>query len=416
MDRKLSLLSLPVVVLILAFLLQERPLRQNRSQPVLEIKPANRPLFSPTVRVNLTSSPVKSIKLAVDASYRVHRVGGSETITSGTLLKSATVSLTKNGFQLGRRRWSGSQIEINSAKSPSIWIDGHQYRGTVRLFRKSDDRFIAVNVLPLEEYLASVVDSEMPAAFPQAARRAQAVVARTYALYQMQEARRHPHFDLYASSRSQRYLGVQYRDAKGRRLAGETKSGRNVVRETSGVACITSGKIFCTYYSAVCGGRTTAGKSVFADAAAPLQSVECNWCREADRYRWKRTVSRSAAGSALKEYFKSRGKPFGRLTRFAGPSQVVSTPATLFRVADGTRDYRVSAVVLRRNLFPSTLPSTRFSVRENGGNIEFHGRGHGHGVGLCQWGARGLALTGKDFAEILQFYYPGSRLVRLRPE
>jgi len=81
----------------------------------------------------------------------------------------------------------------------------------MRLFRRTDGKVSAVNVLPIEEYLASVVDSEMPSKFPEAARQAQAIVARTYALYQIEHADPKAVFDLMSSQRSQKYLGVEYR-------------------------------------------------------------------------------------------------------------------------------------------------------------------------------------------------------------
>ena len=79
---------------------------------------------------------------------------------------------------------------------------------------------VVVNVVPLEDYVASVVDGEMPATFPEAARQAQAIVARTYVLYQIQTARVSPLFDVYATTRSQNYLGYQYRGRDGKRLCG----------------------------------------------------------------------------------------------------------------------------------------------------------------------------------------------------
>ncbi len=103
--------------------------------------------------------------------------------------------------------------------APGVWVGERLYRGEIRVFRGPGRELTIVNAVPLELYVATVVDSEMPASFPAPARRAQAIVARTYVLSRMVEARGHPHFDVYDDARSQRYLGFQYRVGE-RRLAG----------------------------------------------------------------------------------------------------------------------------------------------------------------------------------------------------
>src|SRR5207302_4392397 len=109
----------------------------------------------------------------------------------------------------------------------AVWVEVHQYRGTVRIHRQSGNTVAAVNVLPLEDYVASVVDGEMPSAFPDEARKAQAIIARTYALYQRDVAEKASIADLFASTRSQKYLGYQYRDG-GKLLAGESMASRKI--------------------------------------------------------------------------------------------------------------------------------------------------------------------------------------------
>jgi stage II sporulation protein D len=92
-----------------------------------------------------------------------------------------------------------------------------------------------------------------------------------------------------------------------------------------------------------------------------------------------------------------------------------STP--LFRIvrADGA-DVVLDGFELRRRLSPDALPSPRFAMRLAGGQVVCEGRGHGHGVGLCQWGAAGQAEAGRSALDILRHYYPGLRFVRLEAE
>jgi stage II sporulation protein D len=240
-------------------------------------------------------------------------------------------------------------------------------------------------------------------AFPKAAREAQAICSRTYAAYQMGVSRSHPYFDVFASTKSQRYLGYQY-VSQGKRLAGESPQGRKIANETAGLVCLYAGEVFCTYYSAVCGGQTMKGDLVFADAALPLQQVSCDWCRAAPLYRWTEKQSKLAATRRLAPLL---GSSKTELTSISRVDNKPLTPASLFAATNGKQTVRLSAVDLRRRM---NLPSADFEVWQDTGHFLFQGKGHGHGVGLCQWGARGMALAGKSASEILRHYYPGSEI------
>jgi stage II sporulation protein D len=291
-----------------------------------------------------------------------------------------------------------------------------KYRGLIRFHRVSPGKLIAVNGVGLESYVSSVIDGEMPADFPDAARRSQAIVARTYALYQQRRSRKHPHFDLYATTRSQKYLGVEYRDRRGRLLAGESAQSRRLADETRGLVATYRGELFCTYYSAVCGGHTTQGKAVFADAAPPLKRVDCDWCRDARFFRWTASLSRSQLTKAVKRHLGTSKQPFGSITELSvapgRSTQAGELAGTInqFQAVDEHRAYRLSAAQLRRWLPTGTLYSPRFTVSAKDDAFLFSGQGHGHGVGLCQWGARGMAQAGKTTMEILEHYYPGSEV------
>jgi stage II sporulation protein D len=366
--------------------------------------------------VNVTPVSGETVQIGVDGEYQILPVESSRVIGRGTRLERATVTATATGIRIGKNLYPVSRLEIVPEKSPSVWVGRHQYRGTVRLFRRLGGSIVVVNVLPLEDYLASVVDSEMPVKFPTAARQAQALVARTYALYQMQASADHPFFDVHATTQSQKYLGYQYRDQKNRRLAGESQNSREIVNRTRGMVCTFQGRIFCTYYSAVCGGRTTAGKNVFSDAAPTLQSVECQWCRDAQRYRWKVDFAKSEVESRLTQHFHSQDRPFGTLQTILLIQNSTGTGNAAFDVGDGRYRYRVSSKELRRILPSSKLDSPNFRIHISAEKLIIEGRGYGHGVGLCQWGARGLALAGRNVLQIIQYYYPGSNVVVMQTD
>ena len=196
----------------------------------------------PPIRVGLTPDPVTSVKISVTGPFEVRSLGSAQSLLRADNLAETSVTTTSRGFRIGSRELSASQVEFVPQNMPGVWINDHQYRGTVRLYRRSGNKIVAVNVLPLEEYVASVVDSEMPAEFGAEARKAQAIVARTYALYQKRSAASGSVVDLYATVRSQKYLGVQYRSG-GRSLAGESAGSREVTAETKGQVCTTGGQL-----------------------------------------------------------------------------------------------------------------------------------------------------------------------------
>jgi stage II sporulation protein D len=110
----------------------------------------------------------------------------------------------------------------------------------------------------------------------------------------------------------------------------------------------------------------------------------------------------------------AQGKPFGVLVSIRRTSRSDAIREPTFEVSDGNRRYRLSAFDLRRQLNPSKVPSYQFEAKIADGVLVLEGRGHGHGVGLCQWGARGMGEAGSGPLAILHHYYPGAEVVRLR--
>jgi len=361
---------------------------------------------SPSIRINVTPGGDDSFQLAVTGAYSIRAMDSTRELFKGDGLPASKVEPTKNGLKIGRSSFAVTRLEVIPKTRPTIRVNGHLYRGVVRLFRRADGRVSAVNVLPVEEYLASVVDSEMPASFPDAARQAQAIVARTYALYQKAHADPASVYDLFASQRSQKYLGVEYTDASGRRLAGESESSRRAVADTRGIVCQHQGHLFCTYYSAACGGRTTNGSELFEDAAPILKSVPCEWCRESSYYRWSADVGKKNLLEELKDV--KALSTLVSIQQTAGPGGGV---ISRFRIGDGKQSLVVSGVELRDRLPVGILRSPHFSLALKKDVVRVEGRGHGHGVGFCQWGANGQARAGKSCFEIIRHYYPGVELV-----
>jgi stage II sporulation protein D len=366
------------------------------------------------VRVALTNSPVSQVEIAVDGAYTATVDAAGSPVQRGTGLKSTLATPLPNGFRVGQRQFVGTTLEIAPERSPGVWVADRQYRGRIRLVRQRNNKIVVVNVVGLEDYIASVVDGEMPAAFPDAARQAQAIAARSYVLFQLRSAGSSPLFDVFASTRSQNYGGYQYRGRDGRRYAAESESSRHAARQTAGIICLCDGQPFCTYYTAVCGGRTVGGAAVFNDENPALAPVDCPWCHDAELFRWTQEIALGEVAGRLQRFLASQGKPFGSLASIRRTAQTDAIREPAFEISDGSRRYRVSAFDLRRQLNPANVPSYQFEAKVADGLLVLEGRGHGHGVGLCQWGARGSAEAGSGPLAILRHYYPGVEVVRVQ--
>jgi len=366
----------------------------------------------PEIRVALREQPVDSLTLEIDGPFRIRAIGGKTVLSRGQRLASCRVAVEGRGLRVGSTKLEADAVEIEVDQPPGIWVGGHEYRGNLRLFRR-ESRVLPVNVLPLEQYIAGVVDSEMPAAFPREARRAQAIVARTYALYQLEQAPRGAVHDLYASTRSQKYQGFQYRGEKNRLLAGESQSSREIAESTRGVVGLYEGGLFCTYYCAVCGGRTVEGSDIFKDAAPILNAVTCDGCRDARLYRWEAEISKRDAEAALRPLLGRAGKKLGTLKSLEPARREKRGATAQYVVRDERQTVQVTGAALRQALGSKGLYSPSFDVQDRGQKLMFSGRGHGHGVGLCQWGARGMAQKGASAEQIFRHYYGGAALGHL---
>lgn len=252
-----------------------------------------------------------------------------------------------------------------------------------------------MNRLPLETYLLGIVGSEMPPSWPIEALRAQAVAARTFAMQRLMMARSadQPH-DLEATVISQVYEGAE-------RIQDSVVEA---VRSTRGEVLAHDRMLVESLFHSTCGGRTVASKDYFGGERAYLVARDCTYCQGSKLYRWQTRMPRADLSKILGQAGLSRGK-IASLRRGAEKGPIV--------MKDGRGSRRIDPKKLRRALGWNRLYSERFTAHTDGDMVVFAGRGFGHGVGMCQWGARGLADKGRNYREILRHYYTGSRVQRV---
>ncbi len=275
------------------------------------------------------------------------------------------------------------------------------YPGVVDVFINPLGVPVAVNEVPLETYLESVVPLELgPRTFPELeALKAQAVAARTFAVAELGSYANRG-FDVFRDLRSQEYDG----------LASRHPLSSRAVRETWGRVAVFDGRPIAAFYSSTCGGRTEAYHLIFRGREIPYLRGGVKCSDSSSRYhRWEETVDLRRRSEQLQ---KSAG--VGRI-RDLKPLAYGTSGRTVEMEFSGEKGKRVLkgndirfALGLRSNWIEKWEEK-----RDRDGYIEslkVRGRGWGHGVGLCQIGAVEMARAGRSFEEILKHYYPGTQL------
>lgn len=286
---------------------------------------------------------------------------------------------------------------IESRLGP-ISLGDRSYPGRLEV-QKDGDSIILVNVVGMEEYVAGVVSSELPASWGLEAKKAQAIAARSYAVMQMATAEGGWHLE--ATVMDQAYSGKPV-DA----------GSRAAVTATHGKVLTAGGGLVSVYYSSTCAGRTEVPETVWPDRPTNgTGPADCGFCDRAPSYHWNATVStvkllevlraQGHRADAVETLQVRRSRGSGRVTSV----DVVTDKGT---VTWSGNDFRL--------LLGSThIKSTRFELRFDDANGEFAltGKGFGHGVGLCQYGAQGMDQAGHDHTQILARYFPAATIEEL---
>ncbi len=326
------------------------------------------------------------------------------------------------------------------------------FPGTLRLV-VHEDKIVAINILPVEEYLTSVISSEMNADCPMEFMKAAAVISRSWLLAQIQKSKSmegkrpvffaftktdkeiirwhdredHTIFDVCADDHCQRYRGI---------TCTANARAREAVESTRGEVLVYDGKICDARFSKCCGGRTEEFRYAWEDIRKPyLQSVEDPFCNTRDEkllaqalnkddletkdfYAWEVIIDQEEIQSLLRERL---GMDFGLVTALnaveRGPGghisrlEIVGTERTLIIGKE---------LEIRRALSKTHLLSSAFEAEAHYADdqtdilvsFSLHGHGWGHGVGMCQIGAAVMGKNGYPYREILTFYYRGAEIVR----
>ena len=422
--------------------------------------------------LNAAQEPVVRVLVLDSTDLRFRADGDQPLLVLGLgphQKRVSTVKIRKNNGRYtfaingSSARWSyfpiNKQLRITSKDPRGIWLGKRRYSGELRVFVKGG-RLKVVNYLGIERYLVSVVGSEMPKSWPMAALKAQAVAARTYALQQLGKK---DTYDINSTEANQVYLGIE----------SETESTRKAVANTRSMVLTHNGRLINAVFHSSSGGSTEASGMVWSRQMPYLVSVLdhdhhspfYDWQMRFDPNQLKaafsgiggvksiEVLSSSKTGRVLDARVEgSKGEleltgqelrrrlglkstlvSFKMISDKAKDNQQPSTTSSLVttRLASFSNKQK-SSLLARRNwsledndfyLSPKALvsPPPLFGLKkppplppiEKKNILVVNGSGSGHGVGMSQWGAHGLAMKGVDFRRILTYYYKGVEIRRL---
>ncbi|WP_255013380.1 SpoIID/LytB domain-containing protein [Cyanobium sp. BA20m-p-22] len=379
--------------------------------------------MEPQVRVLILEA--ESLPLAAQQQPLVLRIGDQRlALAAGeeVVLRLAEGELVLERGGGVERLQAAREIWLEPASRPAeggdFQLKQRGYRGRLQVL-VGGSGLRAINHVGLESYLPSVVGSEMPASWPQAALRAQAVAARTYALRQRKPA---DPFDLSATVSSQVYKGVD----------AETPSTREAVLSTRGQVLMYGSSLANAVFHSSSGGATENSGDLWSqqlpylvsvpdfDQASPVQA----WQQRLEPEQLQQAFA-EIGGAQRIDVLSTTSTGRVRQARVSGPSGTLVVSGAQLRSRLGLR-----STMVRFELVPSELATSELAALpplpllpeqyEVGGfqpqvqlplpSLLAVGRGYGHGVGMSQWGALGLAQRGQSYDQILRHYYRGTEL------
>jgi len=356
-------------------------------------------LASDVQRVELQAD---TVMWATDAQDRSHmfrssvrvEVRGQALVLNGARVSGDQVTL-RAGDQdlrllLPRQNGNGNGSSFQPDDDKSVV----QVSGLVQVVRRGKG-LLVINLVDLEEYVKGVVPAEVNSSWHPEMLKAQAVAARTYALYQhMLSASRD--YDVAAGIQDQVYRGRQGIDAR----------VEQAVESTRGLVITHEGAPIYAAFSSTAAGITEDAVIVWSKDLPYLKGVECPFDLESPFYQWKASFKLDQLEKSLRQ----QGFEVGTIATLTPLAYSRAGRVATLRILHSRGELILRGEELRKAVGYTVVPSTQFTIESLGQEVVLAGYGAGHAVGLCQWGAKELAELGYSFASILRYYYPGTEL------
>ncbi len=302
----------------------------------------------------------------------------------------------------GRLLVNGQDLKISrcivTANEDLLGLGGKPYRGAFVVLVEGDNRIQVVNYIDLEAYLYGVVPREMSPKWAEDALKAQAVAARSYALYIKGKSSDKP-YDLVATTASQVYGGYD----------AETPATTRAVDATRGEVMTYDGRLTIAYFHANSGGFTESARNVWVADLPYLRAIRDSYSDNIPNGTWELSLSYKALQDRLNQF----GLNVGAISQIRPIDTSSSGRPIRLSIVSSRGPIELKSNDFRLKIGPTKLKSALFSLRESTGGIRINGKGFGHGVGMSQWGAYRMAQAGHNYRDILKHYYKDIEITRL---
>ncbi len=336
------------------------------------------------------------MSLRIKGSFEVRDLTGKVVLGKGRDLNVQRLRPDAKLIKLSGIDIKEASFKLVPLGKAQAYVNKRAFRGRLNIIRKTDSNFLVVNELDIEDYVKGILCHEAAPWWPMEALKAQAVIARSYAVYQKQFTKGKD-FDLTNDIYSQVYGGK----------TSEKWRTNLAVNLTRGKVLVFEGKAFPSYYHATCGGNTEDAAQLWKIDIAPLKGVKCPFCLHSPHFRWEKKISLSE----IKQRLEAKGHNCPLIENISIISLNDSGRIKSLKVEGQGRVLEISAKDFRQALDPNIIRSANFTLEISGDAAYFNGLGWGHGVGLCQWGMYFMSKKGRKYPDILKYYFPQTQLV-----
>jgi stage II sporulation protein D len=332
----------------------------------------------------------ESLSLKVSGFYEIADSSGKKVLSRGKNLKT-TVTTYKNGILMGKSNFDSDRVLLSTDYADVIIINGRTFRGNIKFIKNNSSKLSVINYVDPEDYIRGILYHEVSHYWPMEVLKAQAIVCRTYAVYQMQENRLKD-YDVTSDIYSQVYGGK----------TSERYRTSNAVDATRTAVLTYQGKVFPAYFHSTCGGHTEDAFLLWNTNIVPLKGVPCDFCKDSPHFNWHYVLTLEEVQDKLIK----GGFDIGSIKDITIMGRDESGRITDLKVVSTKKSTKIPAKDFRNIIGLNIIRSTNFTVNLINADVVFEGRGWGHGVGLCQWGAYFMAKQDYTAEQILKYYYP----------
>lgn len=377
--------------------------------------------LTPNIRVRLAANTAQvQVAGTAPAAFVSTGDGVSRKLEFPPGAAAVPVTYSGAGWLIGNVTLPGGEVTVTPFTDGTLSIEGTAYRGTFRLIPTGPASFDVINTLDIDSYLQGVLGAELFKDWDVEAYKAQAIAARTYALYEAKTQGAGRTWDVWSDVKSQAYKGLRTESEKSI-AAVEATRGIVVAYGPKG-----DEKIFKAYFSACCGGVGQNVTDAFNDTYIPPLSERSvgSLCSISKRFNWEPvTLSKQELTRRIKAWGVGRNHPIQNLqmvdrievsyvNRYGRPAKFMVTDVSGQRYTLGSEETRWACNADRKGTDPILFSSFFKPVNQSSEIVFTEGHGFGHGVGLCQWCAQAMALRGVPGEEIVRYSYPQAVLVR----